>query len=166
MISLIQSGFQWLGDQVVQAVNRDIDLMLNQAGTLWLQRSQALAPVRTGRLRAEEDYQVADRTLVLIMGAPYDIFQEFGTRNIPPHPHVRPALNEMSRIFGTSVEMVFNRPGGSQWSGIHAHEGGFVLPHDLTPKQRAHVARHLLPVSKSLHRGNVRRAKFRVRRFD
>ena len=165
MLGLVQTTSTWLGQQVIDFVNARIDQSLVNAGNAWLDRSRALAPMKTGRLRAEEDFQVVDRTLVLIMGAPYDIFQEFGTRNIPPHPHVRPALNEINRLLGTSIELQFNRPGGSQWHGIHAHEGGFILPKNLTRRQLKHVRERLLPVSKALHRGNVKRAKVRVRRF-
>ena len=162
----VTSTFQWLGDQVTGFVDRQVDQRLNAAGVAWLARSQALAPVKTGYLRSQEDYQVIGRTLTLIMGAPYDVFQEFGTRTLRPRPHVRPALLEMRRIFGTDVALEFNRPGGSQWGGIFASGADFVVPSNLTPKQREHVRQHLIPASAKLHRGAVKRAKMRVRRFQ
>ena len=175
MLNLVQSpgsGFSvgssisWLGDKVTTWVNQQVDRKMVDAGNAFVVRAQSLAPVKTGTLRASIDYQVIGRTLTIIIGAPWGIFQEFGTRTIPPHPFIRPALNEINRIFGTDVEILFNRPGGSQWGGIFAHQGGFILPHNLTAKERAHVAKHLLPVSKKFHRGNVKRAKFRVRPFS
>lgn len=162
----VTSTFQWFGEKVRDAVLGDIDRRLVEAGHQWLAASRALAPKRSGRLAAEEDFQVADHTLILIMGAPYDIFQEFGTRYLPPRPHVRPALHQIGRLFGGEILMDFNAPGPIPWAGIHATEGGFRLPAGLTHKQRQHVQRHLVPVSKRLHFGNVKRAKFRVRRFD
>lgn len=173
MFNLVQSsgGFSagalinWLGAQVTSFVNRQVDQKLNQAGAAWRARSRSLAPVKTGDLVSKEDYQVANHTLILIMGSEHDIFVEFGTRHMRPQPHVRVALLDMNKVFGTTVELEFNRPGGSTWTGIHAHQGGFILPHNLTAKQRAHVATHLLPVSRRLHRGMVKRAKMRVRRF-
>jgi len=164
--------FTWLGDRVLQAVGYDIDARLQAGGAAWLQRSRALAPVRTGELRAREGFEVSNHTLTLIMGAPYDVFQEFGTRNTRPHPHVRPALNAISVPWGGSVVMDFNRLGGSLWAGMYAHQAGFVEPGPskrygkLTPRQREHVRRHLMPVSRQFYRGNVRRARFRVRRFN
>lgn len=162
----VSSTFQWFGDRVLNAVLGDIDARMVTAGNQWLSISRSLAPVRTGELRAREDFQVVDHTLVLILGAPWDVFQEFGTRTLAPRPHVRPALAAIGRTLGFDVEMHFNRPGGSTWGGIHATEGGFVVPKGLTRGQRLHVQRHLVPMSQRLHRGNVKRAKVRVRRFE
>jgi hypothetical protein len=160
--------FTWLGDQVAALVNRDVQSKLEQSGAAWLAMSRAMAPVKTGALRAAENYRVEGNTLVLIMGMPYDIFQEFGTRNIRPRPHVRPALNAIGRIWGTSVEMEFNAPYIA--SPILAHKGDFVIPSGIQPRplnarQKHHVQNVLRPSAKGLHKGNVKRAKFRVRRF-
>lgn len=164
MIS-ITSTINWLGDRVLAAALGDLDRRMVDAGNRWLAMSRSLAPFRTGRLRAEEDFQVADHTLILIMGAPYDIFQEFGTRHIRPHPHVRPALNAIGHTLGFDLQMEFNRPEATgQW--IRAQGAGFVLPSTLTRRQRQHVQRHLVPVSRWHHHGNVRKARMRVRRFD
>jgi hypothetical protein len=165
-----QSGFQWLGGQVENLLRRNIDERLYEAGSQWLVMSRALAPHRTGFLAAQEGFTVVNGVLTLVMAAPYDIFQEFGTRNIRPHPHVRPALNAMARIFGSDVVMDFNTIGPSTWQGIHAHKGTFIVPSAIQPRpltraQHEHVRKHLMPVSAALHRGNVKRAKFRVRRF-
>jgi hypothetical protein len=160
----ITSTFKWLGAQVQATVQSEIDRRLVRSGEEWLRASRALAPVRTGYLRSQEDFQVANNTLILILGASYDVFQEFGTRRMAPRPHVRPALNAIGRVWG-GIEIDFNRPGGGVWQGILAHEGGFVTPSNLTHAQRQHVRHNLLPASQRLHRGNVRRAKVRVRRF-
>ena len=160
------SSLSWLGDKVMSWVDQQIDQRLNDAGAAWLARSQSLAPVRTGFLRSQEDDQVIGRTLTIILGANYDIFTEFGTRRQRPAPHIRPALQEMRRIFGTDVEILFNRPGGDQWGGIFAHGGELVLPHGLSHREHEHVRRHVLPVLKKYHRGNVKRAKVRIRKFS
>lgn len=172
MLNFVSSGFgvggavSWLGNQVESWVNQQIDRKLNEAGAAWLARSQSLAPVRTGYLRSQEDYQIIGKTLTIIMGASYDLYTELGTRNMMPHPHALPALNEMNRIFGTDVELHFNRTGGSQWHGVYAHRGQLAVPHGLTRKQRAHLERHVLPNLRKQWRGNVRRAKIRVRPFS
>ncbi len=167
--------FQWLADNVENVLHRNIQERLEAAGATWLSLSRSLAPVKSGFLRAEEGYTVANGVLTLTMGAYYDIFQEFGTRNIRPHPHVRPALNAMSRILGSEVVMDFNTLGPSAWGGIHyvhtstGKAGRYVQPSRIQPKpltgrQKQHVREHLLPSGAALHTGNVKRAKFKVRR--
>jgi hypothetical protein len=162
----VSSTFKWLGDKVIDGVFGDIDMRLRQGGEAWLAESRALAPVKTGFLRAEEDYQVQDRTLRLILGADYDIFQERGTRFIRPHPHAIPALAAIGRIFGGSVEMHMNRPGGDLWHGVMVHQGMTTVPRGLTGKQVAHIRRHVAPTAARLHRKHGKRAKIVVRRFD
>jgi hypothetical protein len=158
---LVQASHQWFGGRILQGVYDWRDQKLHEAGAACLAQSRALAPKKTGFLASQETYQVANGTLTLILGASYDIFQEFGTRNIHAHPHVRPALNAVGRIFG-AVEMQFAAPFIA--SPVLAHKGSYVVPKNLTQRQRRHVAQDLLPVAQRLHRGNVRRAKFRVRR--
>ena len=160
------SSFKATLDNLLQ---RNITERLQVAGTAWLARSRALAPVRTGRLRDEEDFIVEGNRLRLILGAPYDIFQEFGTRYIRPHPHVRPALNEIGRIFGAHITMDFNTMSSAAWQGVYHHKGQYIVPSaiqpkPLTAKQRAHVAKHLVPSGKQHYKGNVKRAQMRVRK--
>jgi HK97 gp10 family phage protein len=170
------SRFQWLGQQVKQFVDQEIDDRLHRTGERVVARAQQLAPVDTGALRASIGYLVAGeglrRTLVIDVGMTYGIFQEFGTRNIPPHPFIRPALLEMSRMWGIDVQMAFNSGGPRTWQGIHyAHQRktpGYVIPSAIQPRplnrrQRAHVANRLQPSAAALHRGNVKRAKMVVR---
>lgn len=165
------STFQWLGDKVLGAVLGDIDRRMVDAGNRGLAVMQAMAPRRTGFLASQESFAVVDHTLVFRFGAPYDVFQEFGTRYIRPHPHIRPGLRAIGHTLGFDIELQFNRPGGPQWHGIFAHQGGFIVPSGIQPRpltqaQHAHVRRHLMPTSKRLHRGNVKRARMVVRRFD
>lgn len=164
MIS-VSSAFTWLGDKVLSTVLGDLDRRMVDAGNRGLAVMHSLAPRKTGFLVAQETFQVADHTLIFIFGAPYDIFQEFGTRHIRPHPHIRPGLNAIGHTLGFNIEMDFNRPEMTgQW--IRAEGAGFILPSTLTRKQRQHVQRHLVPVSKWHHHGNVKKAGMRVRRFD
>lgn len=167
----VSSTLSWLGDKVADALFGEIDRRLTQAGEAWQTQAQSLAPVKTGALRSSLYYRVEARTLVVGVGVPYGIFQEFGTRNVPPHPYMRPALNDLGRMLGAELGMEFNMGGGGPWQGLYAHGGTFVepsaiQPRPLTGRQRAHVRSSLMPTSKRLHRGNVKRAKMVVRRFD
>ena len=171
-------GFQWFGDKFLADVENRVDAGLNRAGQSVVARAQALAPKRTGALSSSISYQVTGagggakltlsgftttgKTLTFTVGVPYGIFQEFGTRNIRPHPYLRPALNEVGKIFGAELGMEFNIPFIA--SPLYAHQAGFALPPGLTGRQRKHIAKHLGPTSKRHYRGNVRKAKLRVRR--
>ncbi len=141
-------------------------------------RAQALAPFKSGALRGSIRYEVsgggggvrlglgglytAGKTLIIEVGVPYGIFQEFGTRHIRPHPYIRPALNEIGRIFGAELGIQFNTP--TYGSPVYAHQAGFTHPKHLTNRQKAHIATHLLPASKRHFKGNVKRAKLHVRK--
>jgi HK97 gp10 family phage protein len=58
-------------------------------------KAKALCPVRTGRLM-QSIYAQVTRDMVLKVGAyaPYAIFQELGTRNIPPRQFLTRAVLE------------------------------------------------------------------------
>lgn len=171
-------SFNWFGDRIKQAIDRHIDNKMHQTGQAVVARAQALAPVKTGALRASIYYLVqynesgGRHVLHIRADVPYAIFQEFGTRNIPPHPFIRPALNEMSRIWGFDVNMGFagqgyNAQAGTGWHGLLAGNRGFAASAShrfkpLTTKQVHHVRTKLIPTSKRLHRGNVRRSRMTV----
>lgn len=167
------SAFQWFGQKVAQVVYGDIDKRLLKGGQEWQRISRSLAPVKTGRLRAMETFTVdtATHTLHLHMGAPYDIFQEFGTRNMAPRPHVRPALNAIARMWGGNVSMDFAAPVGH--AGLLASTGhdraagfaGSASPRfrPLTARQSKHVGTTLHRSITLLNRGNTKRARFHVR---
>lgn len=164
--------FRWLGQQVKAFVDQKIEDRLFATGHRVVARAQQLAPVDTGALRQSIGFFVAGeglrRTLVIDVGMPYGIYQEFGTRSIRPHPFIRPALNELSRLWGIDVQMAFAHAGPSTWQGIHHTRGQYVVPskhqpRPLTAKQWQHVQQHLVPSGRQHHRGNVKRAKMVVR---
>ena len=70
------------------------------------------APVRTGALRESIDTKVSKtRARIRVgrtghgAGAPYARFLEFGTKNAPAQPFMRPALDESRR----RIEVIFGR---------------------------------------------------------
>lgn len=171
----MNNPFTWLGDKVKQGVSDLIERNLIKAGERVVARAQQLAPVRTGALRNSIGYVVAinpggKSVLSIQVRVPYGVYQEFGTRNIPPHPFIRPALNELPRIFGGTLSMDFAGTGGGP--GLLASTGagrrpGYAASHlpgfrPLTARQAAHVQRTLVPGVKKYHKGNVKRARFTV----
>lgn len=168
-------AFQWFGDKVATWVGQQIDNRLHQAGQRIVARAQQLAPVKTGALRNSILYVVGESAgltghyLSIQVGMPYGIYQEFGTRNIPPHPYIRPALIEAGRIFGAETQMQFASPGTHgllAGTGLGMQAGFAATAHPafrpLTERQKRHVKGVLIPSVKKLHRGQVRRTRFRV----
>lgn len=176
-VGLVPSGgrnfsFRWLGQQVMNWVEDKVDSRLHAIGNRVVDRAQQLAPVDTGALRDSIGYVVAGeglrRTLSIQVGMPYGIYQEFGTRNIPPRPYIRPALLEAGRLWGIDLQMAFAHGGPSTWQGIYHTRGQYVIPTDIQPKpltnrQVEHVRSKLMPSGRALHRGNVKRARMTVR---
>lgn len=170
-------AFDWFGAKVLHQVNTDIDLRMREAGEKIVSIAKGLAPVKTGALRDSIDYLVVynesggKHELLIQVGESYGIYQEFGTRNIPPHPFIRPALNAV-KVFGYDIGMEF-QASELPWPGLHAHTGpggaGFSKPishpgwKPLTARQQHHVEHVLTPSIRRMNRGNVKRATMRVR---
>ena len=184
MFGWIEGGLNWGGRRIQDIVNGVIGDRLERTGEVVVQRARSLAPVKTGALRDSIDWIVlhgegGDRSELRIqIGVPYGIYQEFGTRNIPPHPFIRPALLEARRIWGFDLNVDFAGAGyspvaGGPWHGLLAGTGkghrvaGFAASASprwkpLTWKQQRHVEQVLKPSIQKLHRGNVTRTSFRT----
>lgn len=180
----IEGGLRWGGRKIQDIINDKIDGNLYETGEIVVSRARQLAPVRTGALRDSIDYIIlhgesGERSeLRITIGEPYGIYQEFGTRNISPHPFIRPALLEARRIWGFDLNVNFAGAGysatqGGPWHGLLAGTGkghrvaGFAASASprwkpLTWKQVTHVEQVLKPSIQRLHRGNVKRSKFTV----
>src|SRR5208283_4471644 len=108
-----------------RAIDKIIDDKMVQTGELVVTRARALAPVDTGALRESIDWIIiydeggGRHELKITVGEFYGIYQEFGTRNIPPHPFIRPALNEASRIWGFDLGVNFAPPAAGTWHGLY-----------------------------------------------
>ncbi len=157
---------EWHGADVANEIGRRIDANMLALGRDVVQRAEALAPVKTGLLRSSIgfDYSLSDHTLVFHVDAPYGIFVEYGTRNMRPHPYLRPAMNAVGPVYGFNLEMMFANTPFIQ-APILAKGAGFHLPSTLTAKQRQHVRQHLLPASKKHFKENVSRAKMGLRKY-
>jgi hypothetical protein len=168
MIS-VTSTINWLGQKVIDGVLGDIDIRMNRAGQKFVDQVHATVHVKTGAMRAGAFYRVEDRTLILGDTAPHTMFEAFGTRFRPGHPQYLEAINSIGSTLGFDLEMNFVVPHIS--SPLIAHGGRFIVPSAIQPKpltqaQHRHVRENLAPALKRLHRGNVKKAKMRVRRFD
>jgi HK97 gp10 family phage protein len=173
--SAIARVVNWAADRVLTYFNNKVDENLHEIGARIVTQARLRAPYRTGALRDSIGYVVAgegltDHVLSIQVGMPYGIFQEFGTRNMTPHPFIRPAIEAVGKISAGAIQMDFTRPGGIEWHGLLATGPGFAAAahpgwKPLTEKQLKHVKTSLIPTSKRLYRGNVKRATMRVRRI-
>lgn len=163
----LTSGLQWFGDRITDLVLGEVDARLNQAGQKWLTAVDAIAPIRTGELKAGLFYHVQNRTLTVGGTAPHTLFVDRGTRNQAGQWFIERALHEIGPIFGANLEMEFTVPHIA--APVLAHRSTMIVPSGLQPRpltqaQHRRVAANAA-VAKSLYRGNVKRAKVRAKRF-
>lgn len=94
------SKVQWFGAQAKGFVLGQATRAFLAMGNAWMERAQELCPVRTGQMRATIGFLVAGTVpkLTLYCDHPAAFFQEFGTRFIPAHPFMRPALSSIPRF--------------------------------------------------------------------
>src|SRR5271166_5097058 len=137
-------GMIWNGPKILDEIDDRINAEMLRIGELIVSIAKRYTPVRTGHLQASErfDYNLIDKTLTFISDVPYDIFVEYGTRNMKPQPHWRPAINTVGPVFGYNLEMSFaNIPEIKH--PILAQGSKFHVPPTLTHKQMEHVKRWL-----------------------
>lgn len=153
-----------------QQFQKEINDSINAQGLALSQRieakARALAPYRSGYLRNTIDvfYDAIGKSIEIYVGAEYGLFQEFGTRYMPPHPFIRPALNA-EQIYGFDVTMAFTNTWVTD-TKLLARGPGFKGHRSLTAKQKQHVREKLTPVSRELYGGgqsNVARARLNVK---
>ena len=93
-------GVKWYDKEVIVRVNALVADHMDTAGEWVAQRAQALAPVRSGRLKKGIDYVVIGKGDVISAvvgvtkksGAWYARFQEQGTKHMKAQPFLRPAV--------------------------------------------------------------------------
>ncbi len=154
---------EWNGQQVLDGVSQRIDESAHVIGRQVVQIAERYAPKRTGRLATSISYAYDNVThsISFIVGAPYGIFVEYGTRHSHAHPYLRPALNTVGTIYGFQTEMSFQNTIQTD-TKLLAHGPSFQMHKSLTDRQKAHVRQNLKPVSERHHVGNVSRAKLSV----
>ncbi len=97
---------EWRGPQVLDEIDNRINAQMLALGAKVVAEAVRFAPRKTGALEMSLrfDYNLGTKTLVFTSDLPYDIFQEYGTRNMLPHPHWRPALNLAVAIVVTKID--------------------------------------------------------------
>lgn len=160
--------FNWDSAKVEQVIHDRLRVQMLQMADRVVQLAESFAPRKTGRLATSigYDWNDAELTVVFTVGASYGIFQEYGTRNMPPHAYLRPAINQVGPIYGFNVEMAFlNTPEYSQ--PVLAVGNTFSIPKTLSHRQRARVKENRLKSEHYYHsQGNVHRARMHARRRE
>lgn len=85
-----------------------IKACVSRSGATLQTTAQRDAPVDTGTLRRSITLEIKDNgmTAEVAPHVHYAAYQEFGTRFIPAHPYLRPALETASAEFKANVEKV------------------------------------------------------------
>jgi len=159
----------WHGADIANEIGKRIDAQMMDLGAKVVAEAVRFAPKRTGALAQSLtfDYNLSTHTLIFTSDIPYDIFQEYGTRNMLPHPHWRPALHTVGEVYGFNLELAFANVPHIR-DPLLAAGPTFYAPKTLTPKQREHVKHALKPVSTRLWHGrtsNVSRTKMGLRKY-
>ncbi len=151
------------GNEFLKGISDRIDQSANEIGKKVVQVAQTYVPVRTGYLRGSISYAYDNQShaISFVVGAPYGIFVEYGTRHSHAHPYLRPALNTVGTIYGFETSMQFAAfetdkellVGGSRYIGGKG----------LTAGQKRHVSENLKPKLLRHHIGNVSRAELKVK---
>ncbi len=91
----IQYKYEDFSKKITDAVKAGIPGAVQIAAVNISSKAKDLSPVDTGNLRNSISYRQGNRPNEMIVGAnaPYAIYQEFGTRNMPPQPFMRPAID-------------------------------------------------------------------------
>lgn len=164
----VSSAFQWFGDRVTDLVLGEVNDRLERAGQQFVARASATVHVDTGEMRAGLFYRVEGRTLVLGDTSSHSLFEAAGTRYRAGHPQLFEAINSIGSIFGTNLELDFAVP--SIASPVLAHGGHMIVPSGIQPKPLTQAQHRRVQANQAEYRrhyrGNVKRAKMRVRRFD
>lgn len=155
---------QWNGQQFLDDISQRIDAQAIALGRQVVQIAERYAPKKTGRLATSISfhYDSITHSISFIVGAPYGVFVEYGTRHMMAHPYLRPALNTVGSIYGFQTEMLFTNTIPTD-TKLLAHGPSFQMHKSLTDRQKAHVRHQLKPVSERHYIGNVSRAKLTVR---
>jgi HK97 gp10 family phage protein len=74
-------------------IQHEVEMELDVVGADMEDLAKELAPYLTGFLRDSIQHRASGFTLDFWAEAYYSAYQEFGTRFIPPHPFMRPALD-------------------------------------------------------------------------
>lgn len=160
--------FNWDAAAVIDEVHARIAANMLEMADRVVSLAESFAPKKTTRLAQSigYDWNYQDLTIVFTVGVDYGIFQEYGTRNMPPHPYLRPAINQVGPIYGFHVEMAFlNTPEYNQ--PVLAVGSRFATPPTLSAKQEARVRENEAYSKKYYYsRGNVHRARLHARRRE
>lgn len=91
-------GFQ-INKQSVQklAMSEGVQDALLHAAAVGAQSAELRVPVDTGELMNSIDYGVKDGVAWFGAGAPHVLHVEYGTKNMPAQPFLRPALSDIKK---------------------------------------------------------------------
>lgn len=162
----VTSSLQWFGDKITDLVLGEATDRLERAGQRFVAAVHGTVHVDTGEMRAGAFYRVEGRTLILGDTSRHTLFEAAGTRYRAGHPQFFEAINSIGSIFGASLELDFAVPHIA--SPVIAHGGRMIVPSGIQPRPLTQAQHRRVQANQAEYRrhyrGNVKRAKMRVRR--
>jgi HK97 gp10 family phage protein len=157
-------AFGSFSQQFSDEVHRRITDEMQQRAKVVVSIAERYAPKQTGRLATSIGftYDDASMTVTFIVGAPYGLFVEYGTRHMAPQPYLRPAINTYFEAYGFNTAMEFQNVIPTDRK-LLARGAGFEAHRSLTPRQIEHIKTKLKSASERHHIGQVGRSKLIVR---
>jgi HK97 gp10 family phage protein len=97
-------------DNIANAIERDVDDAITDGTAEMVGTAQAIVPVDTGRLRASISMRRAGPlSWIFFSDTEYDVFVEYGTRNMAAQPYMRPAYERHRPGIIAACEMAIAR---------------------------------------------------------
>ncbi len=163
----------WNGDAFHNEIRMRIDAEAHALGKRVVQLAEQYAPKRTGELAGSISYAYREQTyeISFIVGAPYGLFVEKGTRYMHGSFYLARALNTVGEIYGFETTMEFQNVIKTD-AKLISYGPKYRMHASLTAKQKEHITKNLKPKAEhhyylgSPYKGhlmNVGRAKLKVR---
>lgn len=94
--------------EIQRELRSAIDTRLEQSGFVVENAAKQLSPIDTGRLRASLTHYKEGNTVYIGTNVTYGVYQELGTRHMPPQPYLRPGLNNsrgaLAALWGKPIQ--------------------------------------------------------------
>lgn len=103
-------NFQSLISSVRAKVVDIVGAKLDGLGKAIVARARELVPVKSGQLRDSIAFYFDKDTLTvsIVVDKFYGAFVEYGTARSSAHPYIRPAIREIGKLLGVSVQAQFS----------------------------------------------------------
>jgi HK97 gp10 family phage protein len=128
-------AFRLVQDNLRAAVLKMVRPSMDALGSAIVEKARELAPIDTGQLRDSIGFTYRQNTgeLQIHCDVFYCLYQEFGTKHIPAHPFLRPALMAAPDLWKTATSVKFQTQIQASPSGV------FKVPSEARADERFNI---------------------------